>query len=124
MWNWLKWLKSDSTAWDGWFGVGADTGKAFFDAWTLAHLSFWLFIGSCIWPSVHKFPWLSKQRLIPFLACMVAAYGWEIFERVAEKKWPTAWLHPESAINSYLSDPLTTVVGVLGMLIWLDHFAK
>ena len=120
----FSWLKSDSLSWAGWFGTGINTGKSFFDAWTLAHLTFWLFIGSCLWPSLHKYAFISKQRVLAFSYCLLLSYVWEIFERFAEKKWPAIWLHPESFWNSYLSDPLTVVIGVFGMMLWLDCFAS
>jgi hypothetical protein len=106
----------------GWlWGV---VGKSFIDVWTLAHLSFWLFVGSLLWPVFSRESFWSRPRMLAFGLCLIAAYGWELFERFAEKRWPQLWLHPESWLNSYVSDPLTTVVGVLGMMYLLDRFAK
>ena len=84
------------------------TGRTFFDVWTIFHLSFWLFFGSCSWAARH---YIDKPHAL--LIGLTMAYGWEIFERYAERKWPNIWLNPESPLNSYVSDPLTCLVGIL-----------
>ena len=99
-----------------------ETGYSFFDIWTVPHLAFWIFVGSLLWPFVKN-----NGRAVWFIAlggCLTAAYCWEIFERFAEVQWPTLWLHPESPWNSYASDPLTTVIGVLGMMWALNRWAR
>jgi len=93
------------------------TGYSFLDVWTLPHLGFWVFIGSSLWA-------LGANRWWALLGCMVAAYGWEAFEHfIAFKRWPDRWKKPESWWNSLISDPLTTVTGVLGIYWLLDKFA-
>jgi hypothetical protein len=87
------------------------TGRTFFDGPSVFHLAFWVFMGSCF--AYAKMP-LKRSMIV----MAVLAYGWEIFERFAEKKWPTCWTHPESWYNSYLSDPLMGVVGV-AFAYWL-----
>jgi len=82
------------------------TGKTFFDGPSVFHLAFWIFVGSCL---AYGKVSLGKATCI----MMAVAYAWEFFERFAEKKWPTFWTHPESWYNSYLSDPLMGVVGIL-----------
>lgn len=91
------------------------TGYSFFDVWTLVHLAFWFFAGSLVWSS-------KMNRLNGVVSCVVVALLWEVFERYAEKRWPTLWLNPESWWNSWLSDPLTCVVGVLAACYALDHW--
>jgi hypothetical protein len=91
------------------------TGQSFLDVWTIAHLAFWTFIGSALWPM--KIPLRTA-----LLACVSVAFAWEVFERFAEKKWPHIWLSPESWLNAYVSDPLTAVVGVAGMYYALNHW--
>jgi len=98
------------------------TGLAFFDVWSVAHLAFWVFIGSVLWPMI-KDSGLSL-RMIALGACLIAAYAWEGFEKIAEVRWPRLWLHPEVWYNSYVSDILTTIIGVLGMFYLLDRFAR
>ena len=90
------------------------TGYSFFDVWTLVHLAFWIFAGSTLWGfQVPK--WLS-------LACSLAfAFAWEGFEHVMAPLHPAIWRDPESWWNSWLSDPLMCVVGVLGIWWLLDH---
>lgn len=90
------------------------TGQSFFEVWTIVHLCFWIFIGSCLWA-------LKMNKWLAVSSALAAAGLWEVFERYAERKWPDKWLDPESWINSWVSDPLTALVGVL--LIWwlLDH---
>jgi hypothetical protein len=93
------------------------TGYSFFDVWSLVHFAFWIFAGSCLWAA--------KLRIGYALAgSVLLALAWECFERVAEKKWPDYWLHPESWWNSWASDVLMCALGVL--LIWrlLDAYAK
>ena len=81
-------------------------GITFLDYWTLAHLAFWFVAGANLgaagWPR-----WLSAGL------CVVAAFGWEGFERAAEPMWPHIWQSPESWVNAWLSDPLTCVAGLL-----------
>lgn len=93
------------------------TGTSFIDVWSLVHFAFWIFAGSCLWAV--KIP-----RTNALIASVFAALAWECFERFAEKKWPTYWLRPESWWNSWVSDILMCVFGVL--LIWalLDRYGK
>lgn len=94
----------------GWL-VG-QTGKSFFDGWSIVHLAFWIVIGSTI--AAFHVPFL-----VGMLINMAFAYGWEIFERYAEKRWPNVWRHPESKINSWISDPLMCVLGtIIGYIIF------
>lgn len=99
-----------------------ETGRSFIDVWSVAHLAFWLFVGSVLWPLVKDAG--TGPRLIALGACVIVAYLWELFEKFAEARWPALWLHPESLANSLISDPLTTVVGVMGMIWLLDRYAR
>lgn len=90
------------------------TGYSFFDVWTLAHLSFWIFIGSSLWG-------LKAGKWLAVGVGLALALVWEAFEYfVAYKLWPDRWLDPESWGNSLVSDPLTCIVGVLGIWFLLD----
>ena len=92
------------------------TGLSLIDVWTLPHLGFWIFVGSTLWAfrgSISK--WWA------FLTCLSAAFLWEVFEKYAEHQWPDRWLDPESFVNSWISDPLTCVVGFLGIWWMLDR---
>jgi len=91
------------------------TGYSFIDVWTLVHTAFWIFMGSCLWG-------LKVNKWVALASCLTVAFLWEVFEEfVAYKQWPDHWLDIESWWNSWLSDPLTCLVGV--SLIWwlLDH---
>jgi len=100
------------------------TGKSLFEVWSIAHLAFWIFVGSVIWPVWAKdWPWW-PHRVLTVLVCLVAAFAWEVFEKYAEVRWPDKWLHPESFINSWISDPLTTIIGVVGMMWMLDRWGR
>lgn len=90
-------------------------GYAFFDVWSIVHFCFWVYVGSGVW-SLHK------SRPLMMGLCLVGAFAWEVFERYAEKKWPNLWLNPESWWNSWLSDPLMCVLGVLFIWYALDHW--
>jgi hypothetical protein len=95
--------------------LGFKTGYSFFDVWSLVHLAFWVFIGSCLWG-------LRINKWAALASCFVVSLVWELFEHfVAFRSWPDHWLDPESWWNSFLSDPLTCVVGVLGIWWLLDH---
>lgn len=96
-----------------WF-IG-NAGYAFFDYWTIIHLSFWIFIGSCIAA-------VKLNRHVFGLLSLSTAIMWEIFERFAEKKWPEIWMSPESWWNAWLSDPLTVVIGFGIAFIGFDHW--
>lgn len=93
------------------------TGLTFFDVWTLAHLGFWVFVGSTLWA-------LELNKRFSFVSCMLVAFGWEVFEKIAEYAWTSVWRDPESWYNSWLSDPLMCVVGFLGIWWMLDHRRK
>lgn len=91
------------------------TGLTIIDVWTLFHTAFWLFAGSCFWS------W--KIPLEPAITVALSlAYVWEAFERFAEPRWPHLWLNPESWANSYISDPLTAIVGVAFAYYALDNW--
>jgi len=81
------------------------TGKTFLDTSSVIHFCFWIFAGSC-------FAYARKPLLHAMAFMALLAYGWEFFERYAEKKWPQVWLHPESWYNAYVSDVLMGVLGV------------
>lgn len=91
------------------------TGKSFFDVWTIVHLSFWIFAGHIPW----VFGW---NRVWSFIGCLAFAFGWEVFEHFMIPRHPHVWLNSESWWNSWLSDPLTCVVGVLFIWYALDHW--
>jgi hypothetical protein len=93
------------------------TGQTFFDVWTIFHLSFWIFMGSNFW-NIQKF--INRPQAMLIGICL--SYVWEIFERYAERKWPNIWLSPESFINSYISDPMTCVIGILFAWFALDNW--
>ena len=81
------------------------TGKTLVDTSTVIHLCFWVFLGSCF--AYAKAPLHRAMFGSFFLAAL-----WECFERIAEKKWPSYWQHPESWMNAWVSDPLTAFLGV------------
>ena len=90
------------------------TGYAFFDVWALVHLAFWVFVGSTLWA-------LKTNRWAASLSCWAVSYGWEIFEHFMAPRYPEIWKDPESWYNSWVSDPLMCVIGVLGIWWLLDH---
>lgn len=91
------------------------TGVTFFDVWTLAHLGFWVVVGSSVWAfKVNK--WLA------LFCCMLLAVAWELFEHfIAYPLWPNRWQDPESWVNSWISDLLMCFIAVLGIWYLLDH---
>jgi hypothetical protein len=92
-----------------------DTGYALIDVWTLVHTAFWLFVGSCLWG-------LKANRWWALLGCFLVSLAWEAFEEfVAFPRWPDKWLDPESWWNSWISDPLTCLVGVLAIYLILEN---
>ena len=90
------------------------TGYSFFDVWSIVHLSFWIFIGSTLWA-------FGTNRWISLASCLAVAYLWEVFEYFMAPRHPTVWKSPESWSNSWISDPLTCVIGVLVIWWLLDH---
>jgi hypothetical protein len=91
------------------------TGYTFLDVWTLPHLGFWCVIGSIIW-ALKGSKWLGVE------ICFLLALLWETFEYfIAFPLWPNHWLDPESWINSLISDPLTCIIGYLGIWWLLEH---
>jgi hypothetical protein len=92
------------------------TGITFLDVWTLPHLGFWIFVGSTFWAFRERIP-----KWIGFAFCFSVAIEWELFEKYAEHIWPERWTDPESWVNSWLSDPLTCIVGYVGIWWLLDR---
>lgn len=91
------------------------TGKTFFDGWSIVHLAFWIVFGSTL-AAFH----VGEDKTMWWM--LGIALGWEIFERLAEYMWPIVWAHPESWLNSWISDPLMGVLGVLiGYLIYRNQ---
>ena len=91
------------------------TGITVIDYWTIAHLSFWWFIGSTLAA-------FRINRTLALVCCMLVAYGWELFEFFAERRWPTVWQTPESWVNSLISDPLTCLIAVLTAYYGFEHW--
>jgi hypothetical protein len=90
------------------------TGKSFFDTSSILHLAFWIFMGSCF-----AYGRVPLWKGLIFMA--IGAFGWEVFERFAEHRWPAIWMHPEGALNAWVSDPLMGVLGVL-VAYWLVRY--
>jgi hypothetical protein len=120
------------------------TGFSFFDVWALVHLCFWVFMGSCVWALDKKIRW-GYTRILFFAICLALAFGWEGLERFLAPRYHEMWgdwflqdgfkylgecvvwspdCRFESWWNSWVSDPLTCVVGVI--LVWtlLDNRKK
>jgi hypothetical protein len=116
------------------------TGFSFLDRWAVVHLCFWVFTGSVVWGLIrkHRWPW---GRVLVLAGCLALAYGWEGLEAYLAPRHTTMWLdwftyqgstflavcpqyaegcHYESWWNSYISDPLTCIAGVLGVWTMLD----
>jgi len=102
------------------------TGISFLDVWTIFHVAFWLVVGSLLWSREYAAAKAGKptHRTAHLIGCMVVALAWEAFEKGAEKWWPAYWLNPESWYNSWVSDPLTCIVGVLGAFFVLNRWRK
>ena len=88
-------------------------GYSFFDAWTIAHISFWAFIGSCLY--AFKVKWE-----VALLFAISGSFMWEVTEYFLSQEFTQVWLSQESWWNSWISDPLTSLVGVLGMYLLLS----
>jgi hypothetical protein len=120
------------------------SGFSFFDVWALVHFCFWVFFGSCVWAIDKKTKW-GYTRILSFFACLGLAFGWEglesflaprmherwgdwfIYEGSTFKSECTIWMENcrfESWWNSWISDPLTCVVGVVLVWILLDNRKK
>ena len=117
------------------------TGFSFFDVWALVHFAFWIFAGSCAWALIRKWN-LVWGRLITLLVCLGLAFGWEGLETYLAPRYHERWgdwflyeghtykaecinwfdtCHYESWWNSWISDPLTCLVGVLLIWVLLDR---
>lgn len=90
-------------------------GQTFLDVSTIFHLAWWTFMGSNFW-------YLRIPLSAALALGLVGSYAWEVFERFAEPRWPQFWQHPESLLNAYISDPLTSVVGILFAYYVLRHW--
>lgn len=90
-------------------------GYAFLDYWTISHLGFWVVYGSTVAA-------VKLNRAIFAIFAVSGALMWELFERFAEKQWPTVWQSPESWWNAWISDPLTAVVSLWVAYVGFDHW--
>jgi hypothetical protein len=97
------------------------TGKTFIDVWSIVHLSFWVYAGSLAW-SLFGLADKQKSRVLALSVCLGLAYLWEVFEYFMAPRYPDIWLTPESWFNSWVSDPLTCILGVLFIWYALDHW--
>lgn len=94
------------------------TGRSLLDIWSVVHFCFWVFIGSSIHPFVGpKFPgWMALG------ICVVLSFVWEIVERFPESTQKSLWMHPESWVNAFISDPAMCVLGVVFIFYAMDHW--
>jgi hypothetical protein len=93
------------------------TGYSFLDVWAIVHTAFWIFTGSCLWA-------MKVHRTNALLFCMSLALTWEVGEYFLSRKFTEIWLNPESWWNSWISDPLTCLVGVVFIFWALDRWGK
>jgi hypothetical protein len=82
--------------------VGA-RGSAFFDAWTIVHLAFWLVIGA-------NMEALSISQGWRWPLIILGALIWEVIETALEK-YTSIVRQPESYLNRWVSDPLMGILG-------------
>ena len=94
------------------------TGRTFFDVNTIFHLAFWVFMGSNFW---YAKAYISKPNSLVVGVC--GALVWEVAERFFERWFPQMFTHPESWYNSWLSDPLTALIGILLANYALEHWS-
>lgn len=89
-------------------------GYSFFDWWSLVHFCFWVVVGSTLWAC-------NTNEWFALAGCLVVAYLWEVFEYFMAPRHPKIWKSPESWWNSWISDPLMCVLGVLSIWHALAH---
>ena len=88
------------------------TGITLFDVWTIVHFAQWIFICA----NLDVLWWKGKSTLFPVVFILAVAIIWEIIERLVFE--PSGIVqHPESWVNTWLSDVLITAP--LGCLIGL-----
>lgn len=79
-------------------------GQSFVDAWTVIHVAFWLVVGGNL-AAFDTPAWLCA------IVFGVGALLWEVVEHFVIDKM-LGWVkHPESALNSWVSDILAAFVG-------------
>jgi hypothetical protein len=121
------------------------SGFSFFDVWSLVHFCFWVFIASAIWAWGSRHPSNTWWRFLSIFGCVGLAYCWEGIESFLAPRFPTHWAdwftyyryefyalcpkyaegcHYESWWNSWVSDPLTCLGGMLLTYWLLDHRRK
>lgn len=89
------------------FGI---RGQAFFDAWTIIHLAFWIAVGG-------NLEHMQIAHWIRWPVVLASAYLWEITESWLDESGLMAGMTTESWVNRWVSDPLMALVGTfLGML--------
>jgi len=91
------------------------TGRTVVDLWCFAHLSFWFVVGTTLAA-------MKARRLRATGICLAVTFAWEIFERVAEMRWPTVWESKESFINAWISDPATCLVALFVAFYGFDRW--
>ena len=96
-----------------WFGK---RGVAFFDFWTIIHLSFWIVVGT-----IFTMVGVAHEWWIWPLA-LAGAYVWEFVETAIEHFWPKRVLTWEGKVNRWISDPLMALIGVAVAIGGLLYF--
>ncbi len=100
------------------------TGYSFIDVWTAVHFAFWFFIGSNLWAKFKPKGW-QYWRVASLGGCLAVSYIWEVMESILAPTHQNLWhdwfeyhgkMMYESPWNSWISDPLTSVVALL--LVW------
>lgn len=115
-------------------------GFSLLDHWSVIHAAFWIVVGSIAWSLGKKTGWV-WWRLAALAACLAIALGWEAFEQIMAPRHQDMWrdwfaydgfkfngvcsvVIPgcsfESWWNSFVSDPLTCVVGLVCSWAMLD----
>jgi len=80
-------------------------GTAFFDAWTIVHLCFWLVVGA-------NFKQIGAPPFLFWPLVGVGAYAWEIVESWLDE-YTNLEMTKEGRINRWVSDPIMAYVGSL-----------
>lgn len=82
------------------------TGRTFFDAWTIVHIAFWLVVGANMGN-----PTLKISIWACWLTFIVGAVIWEVVEKFVVHQMLGWVAFPEVWYNSWISDILVAPLG-------------
>ena len=90
-----------------------------FDLWSIIHFGFWAFISSSVGAAWEPPLW------VHIFYTVIGSYVWEGIEYPLQRKYPARWSYRlESWQNSFISDPISNLLGAAFGWFVVAHYRK